>query len=56
MMTVTRFVPIRSTFSEMAALQNRLNAAFSEFARPEPKDVPTSSFVPAADVYEEAQA
>jgi len=61
MTTMTRFVPIRSTFSEVAALQNRLNAVFHELARPASTvaDAETSaagSFVPAVDVYEDAQA
>jgi HSP20 family protein len=56
-MTTTRFVPIRSTFSEIAALQNRLNAVFQELARPASAaiDAETSaagSFVPAVDVYQ----
>lgn len=56
MTTMTRFVPIRSTFSEIAALQNRLNSMFNEFARPEPQASSIGSFVPAVDVYEDAQA
>jgi HSP20 family protein len=61
MTTMTRFVPIRSTFSEIAALQNRLNAVFHELARPATGagDAETSiagSFVPAVDVYEDTQA
>jgi HSP20 family protein len=60
MTTMTRFVPLRSTFNEMAALQDRLNSIFSEFARPiapsESSDAPTmGSFVPAVDVYEDEQ-
>ena len=35
MTTMTRFIPIRSNFNEIAELQNRLNAIFQEFARPE---------------------
>ncbi len=62
MTTMTRFVPLRSTFSEMAALQDRLNSIFNEFARPSGNEVQadtqsaTGSFVPAVDVYEDAQA
>jgi len=58
MTTMTRFVPIRSSLSEIASLQNRLNSIFSEFARPgvaESEAPAASSFVPAVDVYEDAQ-
>ncbi|HWZ51776.1 MAG TPA: Hsp20/alpha crystallin family protein [Granulicella sp.] len=63
MTTMTRFVPIRSTFHEITALQNRLNAMFQEFARPETGAEPAASvasplgsFVPPVDVYEDSQA
>jgi HSP20 family protein len=62
MTTMTRFVPLRSTFNEMAALQDRFNSIFSEFARPLTADAPTEtaaamgSFVPAVDVYEDQQS
>jgi HSP20 family protein len=60
MTTMTRFVPIRSTFNEITALQNRLNSIFNEFARPaispEAEISAMGSFVPAVDVYEDAQA
>jgi HSP20 family protein len=62
MTTMTRFVPLRSTFNEMAALQDRLNSIFSEFARPavaenQAEGSPAmGSFVPAVDIYEDAQA
>jgi HSP20 family protein len=62
MTTMTRFVPLRSTFNEMAALQDRFNSIFSDFARPlvtEPQTEGAStmgSFVPAVDVYEDANA
>jgi HSP20 family protein len=62
MTTMTRFVPLRSTFGEMAALQDRFNSIFSDFARPLIADTPAEtastmgSFVPAVDVYEDAQA
>ena len=62
MTTMTRFVPLRSTFNEMAALQDRLNSIFSEFARPavgenQAEGAPAmGSFVPAVDIYEDAQA
>jgi HSP20 family protein len=57
MTTMTRFVPVRSTFGEIASLQNRLNSIFNEFARPDVSESPvTGSFVPAVDVYEDEQA
>lgn len=60
MTTMTRFVPLRSTFNEIATLQDRLNSIFSEFARPVVADGQENpamgSFVPAVDVYEDAQA
>jgi HSP20 family protein len=62
MTTMTRFVPLRSTFNEMAALQDRFNSIFSEFARPLTTDAPAEtgsamgSFVPAVDVYEDQQS
>jgi HSP20 family protein len=62
MTTMTRFVPLRSTFNEMAALQDRFNSIFSDFARPLVTDTPSEtasamgSFVPAVDVYEDANA
>lgn len=60
MTTMTRFVPIRSTFIEIAAFQNRLNALLNESARPgiaadaEPSTM--GSFVPPVDIYEDSQA
>ena len=62
MTTMTRFIPLRSTFNEMAALQDRFNSVFSDFARPLVSESQTEtatgmgSFVPAVDVYEDAQA
>lgn len=62
MTTMTRFIPLRSSFNEMATLQDRFNSIFSEFARPLVSDSETEaaasmgSFVPAVDVYEDAQA
>ena len=60
-MTMTRFVPFRSGLNDVAVLQNRLNSIFHDFARPT-GDLQTSSetlamgnFVPAVDVYEDAQ-
>ena len=45
-MTVTRFAPI----SDVAALQNRLNSLFQEASNKQ-----AGSFVPAVDIYEDAQ-
>jgi len=61
MTTMTRFIPLRPTFNEMANLQERLNSLFSEFARPIASDAQNDSpamgsFVPAVDVYEDAQS
>lgn len=62
MTTMTRFVPLRSTFNDMAALQDRFNSIFSEFARPAANEfttdgqAATGSFVPAVDVYEDIHA
>jgi len=61
MTTMTRFIPLRPTFNEMANLQERLNSIFTEFTRPIAGEVPNDSpamgsFVPAVDVYEDAQA
>jgi HSP20 family protein len=60
-MTMTRFVPFRSGINDVAVLQNRLNSIFNDFARPASELTPTSetlamgNFVPAVDVYEDAQ-
>jgi HSP20 family protein len=52
-MTITRFTP----FHDVAVLQNRLNSIFSDFARPtgEAETMATGAFVPAVDIYEDAQ-
>lgn len=53
-MTITRFSPL----NDVAVLQNRLNSIFSDFARPmngETEALGTGSFLPAVDVYEDAQ-
>ncbi len=63
MTTMTRFVPLRSSFEDVVGLQNRLNSIFNEFVRPgitadEPSGASESSqasFVPPVDVYEDAQ-
>ena len=58
MATMTRFVPFRSSINDLAVLQNRLNSIFSDFARPEgesEQQLTAGNFVPAVDVYEDAQ-
>ncbi len=58
-MTMTRFVPFRSPLRDVAVLQNRLNSIFNDFASPETglqaESLGAGSFVPAVDVYEDAQ-
>lgn len=55
-MTMTRFVPFRSGLNDVAVLQNRLNSIFQDFARPEGNEtLGMGNFVPAVDVYEDAQ-
>ena len=57
-MAITRFVPFRGGFTDMAVLQNRLNSIFSDVGRTfegESEALSTSNFVPAVDVYEDAQ-
>lgn len=56
MATMTRFVPLRTPFEDVAALQKGLNAIFNEFARPAIADDQrggSAGFVPAVDVYED---
>jgi HSP20 family protein len=59
MTTLTRFVPFRSPLADVAILQNRLNSIFNDFARPESESATETlamgSFIPAVDVYEDAQ-
>lgn len=50
MTTLTRFVPFRSPFQDMAVLQNRLNSIFNESGSDE---LIAGSFIPAVDVYED---
>ena len=52
MTTMTRFVPLRSSFEDVAGLQKRLNSIFNDFAG---VDSPSASFVPAVDVYEDVE-
>ena len=56
-MTITRFAPFRSPLSDVALLQNRLNSIFHDFGHPagENESLTAGSFVPAVDVYEDAQ-
>jgi len=60
-MSMTRFVPFRSGLSDVAVLQNRLNSIFQDFARPtselsgSTETLAMGNFVPAVDVYEDAQ-
>ena len=56
-MTITRFTPFRSPLSDVALLQNRLNSIFHDFghASGENESLTAGSFVPAVDVYEDAQ-
>ena len=50
MTTMTRFVPLRTPFEDVAGLQKRLNSIFNDFVGP---DTSSASFVPAVDVYED---
>ena len=52
MTTMTRFVPLRTPFEDVAGLQKRLNAIFNDFVGP---DTSSASFVPAVDVYEDPE-
>lgn len=57
-MTMTRFVPFRTGLSDVTVLQNRLNSIFNDFARPDSEateSLTAGNFVPAVDVYEDAQ-
>jgi HSP20 family protein len=56
-MTLTRFVPFRSGLNDVAVLQNRLNSIFNDFARMDDatETLGAGNFVPAVDVYEDAQ-
>jgi HSP20 family protein len=55
MTTMTRFVPLRAQFEDVAVLQKRLNSIFNDFALPADDPKPNASFVPAVDVYEDAE-
>jgi len=59
-MTITRFTPFRGPLSDVALLQNRLNSLFQDFSWPTSpggsgESLAAGSFVPAVDVYEDAQ-
>jgi len=57
-MAIARFVPFLNGVNDMAVLQNRLNSIFSDFGRSfegETEALSTGNFVPAVDVYEDAQ-
>lgn len=56
MTTLTRFVPFRSALADVAVLQNRLNAIFNDFARPEGEQetLAMGNFIPPVDIYEDA--
>ncbi len=62
MTTMTRFVPLRSPLQDVAVLQHRLNSIFNDFASPAVAEEGSAaersngSFVPAVDIYEDAQA
>ncbi|SNT32589.1 heat shock protein Hsp20 [Granulicella rosea] len=58
MTTMTRFVPFRTPLEDVAVLQNRLNSIFNDFARPaegQTESLSTGNFMPAVDIYEDAQ-
>jgi HSP20 family protein len=61
MTTMTRFIPLRTPFEDVAVLQNRLNSIFNEFSKPAIVNDEngagngSASFVPPVDVYEDAQ-
>jgi len=57
-MTITRFSPFRSSLSDVALLQNRLNSIFQDFAVPAngpSESLTAGGFVPAVDIYEDTQ-
>ena len=53
-MTLTRFTPYRSSFGDLALLQNRLNSIFHEMSPSGDNETLTGgNFVPAVDVYDD---
>jgi HSP20 family protein len=55
MTTMTRFVPLRTPFEDVAVLQKRLNSIFNDLAKPAEDPAVSATFVPAVDVYEDAE-
>lgn len=55
MTTLTRFVPLRSSWPDVAVLQDRLNSIFQEFSRPDAETAEGVGFIPAVDIYEDQQ-
>ena len=56
MTSMTRFVPLRTPFEDVVALQKRLNSIFNEFGGPEDRGrsrLTAAGFVPPVDVYED---
>src|ERR1700679_1594337 len=57
MTTMTRFVPFRSPLDGVAALQNRLNSIFNDFASPngelQNESLSAGNFIPPVDIYED---
>ena len=56
MTTMTRFVPLRTPFEDVVALQKRLNSIFNEFGGSKAGDGASEAaagFVPPVDVYED---
>jgi len=58
MNNMTRFVPFRSPLEGIAALQNRLNSIFNDFASPsgewQSESLSAGNFIPPVDIYEDA--
>ncbi|WP_433967364.1 Hsp20/alpha crystallin family protein [Tunturiibacter gelidiferens] len=54
MTTMTRFVPLRTPFEDVAGLQKRLNSIFNDFAGS--VEASSGGFTPAVDVYEDADS
>ena len=53
MTTMTRFVPLRTPFEDVAGLQKRLNSIFNDFAGV--SEGSSAGFTPAVDVYEDGE-
>jgi HSP20 family protein len=54
-MTITRFNPFRTPFSDVALLQNRLNSIFQDFPRAGDENdiLAGGNFIPPVDIYED---